>query len=350
MEFGHPQHQMQHDVVSGEQYRYALTNFRIAHEKVEEQRRQLEEQEKQVALLRARIATLEGSSNLGQDPATRTRQGGSSVDDFSIKNSASKLERLINRWAADIVRAPPAPIDQIRDLILSDLSQGEAPPATASATPMQVQNLLRHVMSEAISEGIINCLIVTDSSEANIQLTRIHEHLFAKDPTVASVWRRQTFSAAVEACSPQMLLNIFSEQMPTLAELLCTNPSLTAAFLPVLEAGYQFSRMLHGSNSSAGGSVDAFYRSFVPEIGSPLYPRQIELIKRCLKSESGQPDRVGATIFPGLVKVNRGPMTPGGKQTENVQTVVRRAQVVCECALAAAAVNGTPTSGTPISR
>lgn len=49
------------------------------------------------------------------------------------------------------------------------------------ATPMQVQNLLRHAMSETISEGIINCLIVTNSGEANDQLTRIHEHIFARE-------------------------------------------------------------------------------------------------------------------------------------------------------------------------
>jgi hypothetical protein len=79
--------------------------------------------------------------------------------------------------------------------------------------------------------------------------------------------------------------------------------------------------------------VDAFYRAFVPELGSTLYPRQIELVKRCLRSERGEMDRVGATIFPGLVKVTRGPMTPGGQSTENIQTVVRRAQVICECAL-----------------
>ena len=45
---------------------------------------------------------------------------------------------------------------------------------------MMVQSLLRHAMAEAISEGIINCLIVTSSAEANVQLTRIHEHLFAR--------------------------------------------------------------------------------------------------------------------------------------------------------------------------
>jgi len=71
------------DVVSGEQYRYALTNFRIAHEKVEDQRRQLEEQEKQVALLLARIALLEGTAK--EERQEGNRQGGSSVDDFSIK-------------------------------------------------------------------------------------------------------------------------------------------------------------------------------------------------------------------------------------------------------------------------
>ena len=56
---------------------------RIAHEKVEEQRIQLQEQEKQVALLRARIALLEGTnqnSHLGV-----SKLGGNSVDDFAIK-------------------------------------------------------------------------------------------------------------------------------------------------------------------------------------------------------------------------------------------------------------------------
>src|ERR1700720_205572 len=89
----------QQDVVSGEQYRYALINFvspfvidaaelshrrlsqRIAHEEVEQQRLQLEEQEKQVALLRDRIGLLEGRN----DQSQHGKHGGSSVDDFSIK-------------------------------------------------------------------------------------------------------------------------------------------------------------------------------------------------------------------------------------------------------------------------
>lgn len=35
---------------SGEEYRYAVQNFRVAHEKVEQQRAQLEEQERQACV------------------------------------------------------------------------------------------------------------------------------------------------------------------------------------------------------------------------------------------------------------------------------------------------------------
>lgn len=135
---------------------------------------------------------------------------------------------------------------------------------------------------------------------------------------------------------------ILTENMPSLTTLLDLSPLFdelakstpSNPAMQVLEDAYEFSRMLHGSPSSSGGTVDAFYRAFVPELSSTLYPRQIELVKRCMTSERGEVDRVGATIFPGLVKVSRGPAAPAGKpDTENVQTVVRRAQVVCECAL-----------------
>jgi hypothetical protein len=157
---------------------------------------------------------------------------------------------------------------------------------------------------------------------------------YAGDPTVASVWRRQTFSAAVESSAPQMSQMIMLENMPGLTKLLVPPESITQSpSIGILESAYEFSRMLHSANSSSGGSADAFYRAFVPELGSTLYPRQIELVKRCLRSERGEIDRVGATIFPGLVKVTRGPVTPGRQSAENVQTVVRRAQVICECAM-----------------
>ncbi|KAJ6561992.1 hypothetical protein B0H19DRAFT_1210041 [Mycena capillaripes] len=290
-----------------EQYQYVLQNFRIAHEKVEEQRMQMEEQEQQVAQLRARIELLEGGSGL-QMP------GGNSVDDFSIKNGASQLDKLINRWASDIIRKPPVPLHLICEATLNDIVGGVELASNYSATPMQVQCLLRHALAETISEGFINCLIVTNSGEANVQLTRIHEHIFARDPTVAAVWRRQTFSAAVEACTPEMAHSILTEQIPHVTHLL---PSVLPS--AVLDSAYHFSRMLHGTT----GSGDAFYRAFVPELGSQLSPRQIELVKRCLKNEQGEIDRVGCTIFPGLVKVG----------LDNVHTVVRRAQVICECAI-----------------
>ena len=159
---------------------------------------------------------------------------------------------------------------------------------------------------------------------------------------MASVWRRQTFSAAVETFTPEMSQLILDENMPNLTKVLKLYPASDPAahqspnsVTRVLEAAYEFSRMLHGSASSAGGTVDAFYRAFVPELASTLYPRQIELVKRCLTSERGESDRVGATIFPGLVKVSRGPTAPNENPDANnvVQTVVRRAQVICECAL-----------------
>lgn len=138
---------------------------------------------------------------------------------------------------------------------------------------------------------------------------------FQGDPTVACVWRRQTFSAAVESCTPDMSLSILYEQIPELMKLL--NAKIPASGgVSILDSAYAFSRMLHGSGSS---SSDAFYRAFVPELGSTLYPRQIELVKRCLKSERGELDRVGATIFPGLVKVTRGPASVPGQPDENIQ-------------------------------
>lgn len=227
---------------------------------------------------------------------------------------------MINRWSAEIVQRPPSPLEVLARAALADIIAG-LDVSKFVATPMQTQFLLRHALSETISEGIINCLIITNSSEANVQLTRIHEHIFARkpcstsvhllankivltgDPTVASVWRRQTFSAAVETCTPEMSLNILSEQIPELMMHL-DGVLPTCGGSSILEHAYAFSRMLHGSVSASG---DAFFRAFVPEIAGPLYPQQVELVKRCLKSERGELDRVGATLFPGLVKITRGP-------------------------------------------
>jgi hypothetical protein len=116
-----------------------------------------------------------------------------------------------------------------------------------------------------------------------------------------------------------MSLSILHEQVPELMRVL--NGKIPASGgISILESAYTFSRMLHGSGSA---SNDAFYRAFVPELGSILYPRQIELVKRCLKSERGETDRVGATIFPGLVKITRGGIVPGMEENMQVSSVAR---------------------------
>jgi hypothetical protein len=135
------------------------------------------------------------------------------------------------------------------------------------------------------------------------------------DPIVARIWRRQTFSAAVESCAPDLTASIVYEHIPELMGVL--NGTLpVSGGVSVLDSAYTFSRMLHSSGSSSG---DVFYRAFVPELGSILYPRQIELVKRCLKSERGEHDRVGATIFPGLVKVSEGLKQPNGQLGDKLQ-------------------------------
>jgi len=141
-----------------------------------------------------------------------------------------------------------------------------------------------------------------------------------------------------------MTTSILYEHIPELAKLLQGVPPVFGG-ISILDSAYAFSRMLHGPGSNSG---DVFYRAFVPELGGPLYPREMELTKRCLKSERGELDRVGATIFPGLVKVSQGiklndqaesvqvchKQHASGYQVDIVyQPVVRRAQVVCECAL-----------------
>ena len=75
------------------------------------------------------------------------------------------------------------PLNVIRQAALTDVfddNPAELEPQTPNATGIQVQSLLRHAVSKTIAEGIINSLIITDSPEANIQLTRIHEHIFSR--------------------------------------------------------------------------------------------------------------------------------------------------------------------------
>jgi hypothetical protein len=92
---------------------------------------------------------------------------------------------------------------------------------------------------------------------------------------VAAVWRRQTFTAAAENVAPEMTRSIFQEHLPTLTALLKGQLDDPLGTRTVLEDAYRFSRMLHGAPAAAGPAADVFYRSFIPELGSTLYPRQV---------------------------------------------------------------------------
>lgn len=137
-------------------------------------------------------------------------------------------------------------------------------------------------MSQLLAEGIINELLVTNSEDANRELTKLHEQLFNREPLVASVWRRQTFSAAVATLDPAMALSLFSAHMPAVFRLVNPRPNqLSPPLAEVLEAAYTFSRMLHASRAAAsGGAMEAggFYRAFV---SAHRLPRQRATLSSC---------------------------------------------------------------------
>ena len=155
---------------------------------------------------------------------------------------------------------------------------------------------------------------------------------------MAAVWRRGMLTVAVEdvLVAPETTRSVFEEHLPSLSVLLQDQPDDPLGTRKVLEYAYRFSRMLHGAPAA-----DTFYRSFIPEIGCTLDARQVEAVKRCCRSDRGEVDRVGVTIFPGLVKVSRNLIGPGV-----ANTVVRRAQVICECALQATSYPGLPSPTT----
>ncbi|BGP03184.1 hypothetical protein RTBOTA2_005979 [Rhodotorula toruloides] len=373
----------QQQLVGDEEYNRLLKNYKLAHLRIEEQRSAMLEQEKQNAALRKHIMLLEGGDSGGATVIgvhSAGGGGGSTVDDFTIKNSSSSLERRINRWAADTLAAhmrsapPPPPgtdpsafqhlaLVPLAEALYQDVDNVAASPFIVGLSQMGfdypglgivVQSLLRHVMSQLLCDGIVNKLLVTNSEDANQELTKLHEQLFHREPLVASVWRRQTFSAAVDSLDPEMSLSLFREHMPHVFSLINPSPTIAPELEAVLDASYVYSRMLHKSYSP-GGALEGsgFYRSFVCQVGSPLDPTQLELIKKCYRTERGEPERVGACLFPGLVKetaidttplpslsIRHGPGAQNGRQPlkkrETRTLVVRRAQVICECALAAA--------------
>ena len=122
-----------------------------------------------------------------------------------------------------------------------------------------------------------------------------------------------------------MMRTIFEQKLPLLAALVPDSAEDPLGTRDVLEDAFKFSCMLRGTGT--GQNADALYRSFVPKLGSMLHLGLVELVKPCRRGERGEVDRVGATVFPGLFEVMPTPPM--------VQTVVRRAQVICECELLA---------------
>lgn len=155
------------------------------------------EQEKQNAILRKHVALLEGgdTSSISTVNYTSGGGGGSTIDDFTIRNCSSSLARRINRWAADTITVftrDSKPGEQHLALIplaaalYADVQGKDSPFLLALEAisfnyprlAMVVQNLMRHLMSEVICYSIVNQVLTTNSEDANKELTRVHEELF----------------------------------------------------------------------------------------------------------------------------------------------------------------------------
>jgi hypothetical protein len=160
----------------------------------------------------------------------------------------------------------------------------------------------------------------------------------AGEPLVAQVWRRQTYTAAVDELDPELAYSILTEAMPSTLSVLVANSgsTLPKSLSAVLSAAWSFSRMLHAaqSNISFGdGDAPSHFRAFVPELGADLSsPERIELVKRCDIVMGGGIEKVGACIMIGLVREVPKEIeehTSGSRRRKRIelqQIVVRRAQ------------------------
>jgi len=76
------------------------------------------------------------------------------------------LNGLLTVGAADKIRTPPVPLKDIYYALLIDLGWRIRAYCRRAAS-CKCRIYMRHAMSETISEAVVNCLMVTDSSEAN---------------------------------------------------------------------------------------------------------------------------------------------------------------------------------------
>ena len=80
-----------------------------------------------------------------------------------------------------MLRIAPAPAAALQEAVLTAITDKEESTALSTdVRPMTVQYLLQHAMGQVISEGIVNSLIVSNSAEENLVLTRVHERLLSR--------------------------------------------------------------------------------------------------------------------------------------------------------------------------
>lgn len=175
-----------------------LKNYKLAHERIETQRVQMLEQETQNAILRKQVSLLEGvdATSASVVDYSSGGGGGTTIDDFTLRNCSSSLARRINRWAADTITelthgtshdTQYQVLIPLANALYDDIAFAKDSPFLLALSQVQfeysnlamvVQTLMRHAMSEMLCYGIVNELLVTNSEEANKELTRVHEQLF----------------------------------------------------------------------------------------------------------------------------------------------------------------------------
>lgn len=138
------------------------------------------------AQLLNRPLKIHGSSTFGLSIMVMTyRVGRQKNSDYSThtQKAASQLEHAINDWASKVLRIAPAPAAALQEAVLADITDvGESTALFSDVRQLTVQFLLRHALNRVISEGIVNSLVVTNSAEENVGLTRVHERLLTRTP------------------------------------------------------------------------------------------------------------------------------------------------------------------------
>ena len=80
-----------------------------------------------------------------------------------------------------VLNIAPAPAAMLQEAVLMDITdEGETSALFSIVLSIKVQYLLRHALTCVISEGIINSLLVANSAEENVALTRVHERLLTR--------------------------------------------------------------------------------------------------------------------------------------------------------------------------